>query len=177
MNEAVLCGWRDEYLIDLGSMLGPRNDEYRLGTVRKQEDHKPPTIWKPHNSNTVDVLLTPSAMIGNYGWRLAKWQLAHECVHLIDPNFEPPTIVMEEGIASWFQNRKIELFRSCSERPYVSAEALVMPHMENGSLPKAIRQIRQGGIQINQITHSFLTKMMPALDTETARKLAERFNS
>ena len=175
MNEDMLRERRDEYLHELESLLGPRNSGYQLGTVRKGDDHKPPTIWKPNDNNTVDVFLTPFAMTGSYEWRLAQWQLAHECVHLIDPFFDPPTIFMEEGIASWFQNRKFGEFRPHSGPLYVAAESLVEPYMENGSLPKTVRQIRQDGCQINQITSDLLTKRMPALDIKIAKKMTERF--
>ena len=51
-----------------------------------------------------------------------------------------------------------------------------MPHMENGSFPKAVRQMRQDGFQINQITADLLMKRMPALDMGTARGVTERFD-
>lgn len=175
MNEAVLCEWRDEYLDELEALLGPRSSEYRLGTVRKQKDHRPPTIWMPRNGNIVDILLTPHALIGTCSWRLAKWQLAHECVHLIDPNFAPPTIAMEEGIASWFQNKKVEPLRSCVDPPYKRAEFLVTPYMQNGSLPKSIRLIRQSGIRIHEINEKNLLNHLPEIDSDTAKKMTDRF--
>jgi len=56
---------------------------------------------------------------------LAHWQLAHECVHLIDPH-KDPTNFLEEGLATWYQNQKAEGFEN--SKSYKRAENLVRPY-------------------------------------------------
>ena len=51
----------------------------------------------------------------------ARWQLAHECLHLLDPWNERvdgrPANWLEEGLAAWFQNSRVPE-AECHEEQY-----------------------------------------------------------
>ena len=108
----------------------------------------------------------------------ARWQLAHECFHLLDPWFEKvngrSAIWLEEGLATWFQNSRVPEAES-HEGQYALAEQLVSPLMD--TLPNAVRRIRQErGLRINEITPNVLQDYCPEMDEDTARKLCQPFD-
>ena len=61
------------------------------------------------NPTHITIRLTADAQTDA---NLAIWQLAHQCVHLIDPwNIETenrPTNYLEEGLATWYQSTIIQ---------------------------------------------------------------------
>ena len=103
----------------------------------------------------------------------ARWQLAHECVHLLDPGV-PPTIVLEEGIAGWYQNRKSPWRPGNPAPSYANALALVEPLME--VLPETIQRIRARGIQMRHMTSTDLAEGCPELSAHTTMELTRRFD-
>jgi hypothetical protein len=115
-------------------LLGQRDQDYTLADTVFVAP--PPHINLLSDSQIVRVCLGDNAL---QRWqhnpddqgRLARWQLAHECVHLIDPHFPAPTNVLEEGLATWFQNRQVKCRCFFSTPAYSRAEHLVSPLMED----------------------------------------------
>ena len=109
----------------------------------------------------------------------ARWQLAHECFHLLDPwNLRVDgrqTNMLEEGLATWYQNNSVPE-AECHEDPYATAEDLVRPLMDE--LPHAIKRIRQErGLRIGDIPPEILRVYCPGMSEETAWKLCQSFSS
>ena len=164
---------REEYLRELERMFGPRDGRYvRLG-IREVDGG--PCTWFPHGykAKEVEIHLSRDA-VKHMDCDWARWQLAHECVHLLDPGV-PPTIVMEEGIAVWYQNRKSPWRPDDSDPPYAAAQTLVIPLMD--FLPDALTTIRKKGIQMRHITPDMLSENCPELSERTSRALTCRFDS
>ena len=164
---------REEYLRELTDLLGPRDDSYILCENIREVDGNP-TTWFPHSyqAREVEIHLSRDAVEhGDCDW--ARWQLAHECVHLLDPGV-PPTIVLEEGIAVWYQHRKSPWRADNPDPPYVEALALVEPWM--GTLPEAIKHVRARGIQMRHMTSTDLAEGCPGLSAHTTRELTRRFD-
>lgn len=183
IDKSTLVRWRQEFLEELEGILGPRDKAFALGDIA---GHPPgtdvPEIYLRPDGRTVDIRLGANAMTGMHGGRLAKWQLAHECVHLIDPHFPPPTNVMEEGIATWFQNRKVEeqctkFFMQFGGIAYAAAERLVAPRMNDGYLPERLRLLRQSGGRIGRVTSDDLMGDATRIERTTAMALTARFGS
>ena len=128
------------FIAEIERQLGPRDPNFTY--VGLEFDTTPNA--KPHiafletgypghetdqGSNHIVIRLTADAQNDA---NLAIWQLARECVHLIDPwNPEAegrPTNYLEVGLAAWYQNtiQNIPL-----ESPYDQAKSLVLPHMPN----------------------------------------------
>ena len=81
------------------------------------------------------------------------WQIAHECVHLLDPTPRGGSNFLEEGLATWYQNEpyfhneqvKIYIGRNTKSLPdYIEAEQLVRKCIPEGLLP-AVKEIREHG--------------------------------
>lgn len=175
IDQAQLLAWRDEFLKELESWLDPRDPNYDLGDV-VQSPTGHPNIFHDFSKKAIDIRLTEYALTGAQGGLLAKWQIAHECVHLIDPNFSPPTNVLEEGIATWYQNRKIYPARIGSTPLYLAAEALVSQYLDSGYLQVKIREMRRRGLRIGRFTVDELVQNAPVIDKVTAFRLAESFD-
>ena len=104
--------------------------------------------------------------------------MAHECVHLLDPHNPKlsggPTNVLEEGIATWYQNQKEGRQVAEADSRYAEAEKLVLPWME--VLPAAIRRIRQKeGIPIGKIKEGVLREYCREVSLDTAQQLTQPF--
>ena len=179
IDKPKLMRWRQEFLDELETILGPRDVGFSLGDVVQapMNDDVPRIYLNFDERNTVDIWLTVNAMSGAYGGGLARWQLAHECVHLVDPSFSPPTNVMEEGIATWFQNRKVEnkFFMQFAGSAYATAERLVSPLMNDGYLPEMLRLLRRNGTSIGKVTSEQLVRVAERIDLTTAEALTARF--
>ena len=164
---------RDEYLREMENLLGPRDDRYILLADIREVDGGP-TTWFPHGykASEVEVHLSREA-VEHTDCDWARWQLAHECVHLLDPGV-PPTIVLEEGIAVWYQNRKSPWRPGNPDPSYREALALVEPLIE--VLPEAIKHVRARGIQMRHMTSTDLENDCPELSAHTTMELTRRFD-
>lgn len=115
--EAHLYAKRDEYLGVLEQLFGPRDSRFPLGVVGESRDDNPRTHFPVRRYDpsgcTVDV------HVGGSAWRdqdkqRATWQMAHECVHLLDPKpFKPYGNVLEEGLATCSSARRSTTSRGC----------------------------------------------------------------
>ncbi len=108
------------FLAEIEKLFGPRDSKFtyvglEIDTTRDAK----PRIWFPHTgypgrdsdkpSQHIVIRLTENAQNDA---NIAIWQLAHECVHLIDPwdvevEGRQPS-VLEEGLATWYQNTIVQ---------------------------------------------------------------------
>ena len=140
-------------------MFGHFDSRFTFGSVGRvsQEEQRPqPRIHFPscYSGGVVDILITPRPH--DRCWRdQATWQIAHECVHLLDPCEEGKANYLEEGLATWFQmeprfhNKIVKGYlkknrgRLIRDPRYVTALGMVRRNMPG--LKKAIRDIRGSG--------------------------------
>ena len=181
-----------EFIRDLEEMFGPRDPKFEFGRIAPE---CPPTTFFRKKGITcvkrmgscrftggvVDIHLTREAL-EHPCKTLSRWQLAHECLHLIDPyggcnsSGEPlRTNVLEEGLATWYQNNRVVCRDCVVSRSYSDAENLVTPFME--TLPGAIRRIRRDRrLAIGDIPEDVLIQYCPKVKG-VAQKLTARFSS
>ena len=162
------------FLRDLEKMFGPRNPNFEFGGIKQGEKGEDPHIRfrRDASGGVVDIYLTENALEDpDKTW--AKWQLAHECLHLIDPH-KNPTNVLEEGLATYHQNDKVP--RKCViSKCYVDAESLVKSFMK--TLPDAIKRLRKEcSVAIGDITEDVLIQYCPEVGAR-AQALTASFNS
>ena len=175
------------FLADLEHLFGPRDRSFTLlGIDICNTPGYPPRLWFPSSGDAPDapngrfryivIHLGPAAFSS---LARARWQLAHECFHLLDP-WNPevdrrPTNMLEEGLAAWYQNHSVPEAES-HEGLYATAEDLVRPLMDE--LPHAIKRIRQGlRLRIGEITPDILRDHCPGRSEETLRQLCRPFSS
>lgn len=115
------------------------------------------------------------------------WQLAHESVHLLSPNPDVGTTILEEGLATWYQMRWVEkcpeIFPEWAKQfpfgfhgtdcAYLDAYTLVSELLSvDESVLKRIRKIEP---RINLITPEQILQEAPRLDEEVAANLVKQF--
>ncbi len=173
------------YMGILQQMFGPRDSRFVFGSIRESVFDDVPQTHFPHNFHfngdcVVDI------QISRWPWQVCSysqgaWQVAHECVHMLDPGVQG-TNVLEEGLATWFQNEprfhdnsvRTYIMRSPTRFPaYISARRLVqhcMPHLVD-----AIKNIRGSGVRIRDITSDSLAHQFPDMDRNIVDQLCSRF--
>ena len=168
-----------EFLGAIEAQLGARDPRYRLGDIYANVDNDFAYIY-PWDG-PVDIFLTKRAIERNTD-REAEWQLAHECVHLLDPNARRnaagdfmPTNVLEEGLATWFQDELYPEFRDCHLRRYEQARDLVEPLLGHGLLPQLKRLRTEHKIKLHELTPAHLAKI-PKIGRALARVLTTTFS-
>ena len=175
------------FLADIEHLFGPRDHSFTL--VGIEIDSTPgacPRLWYPDSgiapddperrSRHVVIRLTSNALTDSVR---ARWQLAHECLHLLDPWNKQvdgrPANWLEEGLAAWFQNSRVPE-AECHEGQYALAEDLVSPLMDES--PNAVKFIRQErGLRISEITPDVLQGYCPGLSEDISRELCQPFSN
>ncbi len=178
----IYASW---FLAEIEHLFGPRDRSFTLlGIDIDQTPGEAPHIWFPDSgipsgdsrrrSRHIVIRLGQNALTDA---TRARWQLAHECLHLLDPWNESiegcPANWLEEGLAAWYQNSRVPEAES-HEGYYALAEDLVKPLMDE--LPNAIKRIRlEGRFRISEITPGVLRFYCPGLNEETLRMLCQPF--
>lgn len=174
------------FLNEIETLLGPRDPNYTyVGIEFDATPNASPRIWFPHvghpdrdeakPANHIIIRLTETAQSNA---NLAIWQLAHECVHLIDPwNIQAegcPSNYLEEGIATWYQNTIIQDIPNNLPQ-YAEAKSLVEPHMPH--LAQTIKHLRTNhNLRISAVEYpDLLLKHCPTMSPNTAKILCRRF--
>ena len=173
------------FLADIEHCFGPRDRSFALvGIDIDRTPDNPPRLWFPDTgiapddaekrSRHVVIRLGPNALTNP---ARARWQLAHECFHLLDPwNLKVdgrPTNMLEEGLAAWYQNTRVPEAAS-HEGQYALAEELVRPLI--GELPRAVKRIRlEQQLRVSEITPDVLRAHCPGFSYETLWQLCQPF--
>ncbi len=178
------------YLSILEGLFGSRDPRFIFGTIRKALKSSfgdRPRIHFPCNyfltgRCIVDINVT------EHPWEhccidQGKWQVAHECVHLIDPGKEGSANVLEEGLASWFQNnqefhddavnRYIHRNLQDPEKDYETARLLVVPIATD--ITQAVKDIRRSGMRIRDIKPDILGSFLPNIEKDTINGLCTKW--
>ena len=181
----TLPEYASRFLADIEHCFGPRDHSFVLvGIDIDKTPNNRPRLWFPDSgiqpddterrSRHVVIRLGSSALTDPVR---ARWQLAHECFHLLDP-WSPrvdgrPTNWLEEGLAAWYQNTRVPE-AEWHEGSYTAAEALVRPLMED--LSSAVKRIRrERRIRIGEFTHEVLRDYCPGFQMETLQRLCQPF--
>ena len=182
----TLTEYASQFLADIEYRFGSRDRSFSLvGIDIDRTRDKPPHLWFPdtgiapddaeRRSRHVVIRLGPHALADP---ARARWQLAHECFHLLDPWNERvdgrPASRLEEGLASWYQNSCVP---EAEHRKglYSVAENLVRPLMDE--LPNAVKRIRQErNLRISEITPHVLQNFCPGISADISRELCQPFS-
>ena len=129
----------------------------------------------------MDILIT------KYPWEhrspdQGPWQIAHECVHLLDPSEKGTANVLEEGLATWFQNEptyhdeRVRRYIAKNDKhlpAYLEAQELVRHSLPD--ILQAVKTLRASGDRIGDIKADMLAPLLPNAETGTAERLCALF--
>ena len=176
--------WASLFLAEIEQLFGSRDRSFTLlGIDIDTTPGQTSRLWYPRSGITPDdverrsrhvvIRLGPNALDDPLR---ARWQLAHECFHLLDPwnlNTDGPTNCLEEGLAHWYQNSRVSEAVS-HEGQYAVAEEFVASLMDK--LPQAVKRIRlEQQIRISEITPDVLRAYCPTISKEVALELCKPF--
>ena len=170
----------------LEDIFGQCDPNFAFGSVRKSSDNTPhthfPNGYHPLRSGRIVVdIHIPDRPWEHGSFDQGTWQVAHECVHLLDP-WAVGTIYLEEGLARWFQDEPrfhdamVKGYIASNKAPslhYDAAKHLVLRCMPQ--LIPAVRGIRASGIRIRDIAADVLAARLPDADKKTVESLCARF--
>ena len=173
------------YLSILDTMFGARDPRFVFRTIGLSSDGRPrthfPECFHLQGGCSVDILIT-SHPWEHFSHDQGPWQVAHECVHLMDPGREGTTNTLEEGLATWFQNEPTyhseSVRRYIANDPtrlskYVEAEKLVRSDLRH--ILTAVKRLRLSGVRIREINAEMLAPLLPNLETRTVERLCAAF--
>ena len=86
-------------------LLGPRDEKYHFPQIRSTCTGGPYTDTLTLNL----AVVLPMSSLSNCDLTEARWHIAHESIHVLDPHSNP-TNYLEEGLATWFQNIKVDTY-------------------------------------------------------------------
>ena len=171
----------------LESMFGKRDKRFIIGGIKEApEYHNKPHTHFPHcfhvNGGCVIDIYISIRPYKNHWHNQAAWQVAHECVHLLDPTKKGGSNFLEEGLATWYQDEP--RFHDAAVQAYIrrnrphpakyaKAQALVRRNLH--LLLPAVKAIRESGVRICDINSGILERYLPAADRATAKQLCESF--
>ena len=173
-----------KYVSILESIFGQRDPRFLFGTVGKS-DGWPRTHFPGgfhfEGGCRVDILIT------KYPWEhrspdQGPWQIAHECVHLLDPSEKGTANVLEEGLATWFQNEptyhdeRVRRYIAKNDKhlpAYLEAQELVRHSLPD--ILQAVKTLRASGDRIGDIKADMLAPLLPNAETGTVERLCALF--
>ena len=136
--EQGLQAFLNECVGEAERLFGERDERYGFPTIERRTDGESSPFLDVKRKPELTVFLPESCLV-NDDLSEARWHIAHEAVHVLDPHCNP-TSYLEEGLASWFQNEKVKEYRGPRSRPWFDAEQLVIPWMH--VLPGALKRFR-----------------------------------
>ncbi len=173
----ILQPFLAECIHQVQELLGARDEQYCLPQIRSENREGPYT----DTSNRRLAVVLPVSSLLVCDLTAARWHIAHESIHVLDPH-PNPTNYLEEGLATWFQYKKVDSYTDSRWDPWAEAEKRVQPFMDK--LPTALkcfreeqRRLRLRGefwTKLGDITDDLLTCYCPET-REAAHSLVARF--
>ena len=178
------------YLGVLEDLFGPRDARYEfLGVGRNSDDRDFPQTYFPNGySETgcgVEIRIEPQWYDMQHRG-MSGYQIAHECVHLLDPSAFGKGPMLEEGLAVWFQDEPAyhEHHKSIRARSasygsqdlgdaYATARNLVRRCMP--ALAPVIKGLRRGGTRLRDISADQLARCLPDIARDTLEALCASY--
>ena len=155
-------------------LFGPRSPDWTLGAIRRKPSGDYPQIHLDPESRYVDILLSSRFEEGNFPAVL--YELAHECVHVLDPNPIKDNTYLCEGLASWFQVQVSDNMRPTDPSYVAALEAVerLMPRLRDAIRHRRVRRSTpMHRIRIHHLEPFFLN-LTPAM-AEDLRLLERPF--
>ena len=142
---------------------GSRNPDWTLGAIRRNPSGDYPQIHLYPESGYVDIFL--SSRLDEGDLPAVLYELAHECVHLLDPNLIQDGTFLCEGLASWFQVQVSDNMRPTDPHYVEALEAVerLMPRLRDAVRDRRVhRRIPMHHIRFHHLEPFFLN-VTPAM--------------
>lgn len=169
----TLARWTSEILISIEEKYGARDNRFTFVGI-EFEDRKPQTWFHPAGRG-LHVAIRLNKNVWENPSR-ALFQLAHECVHLLDPSQNNTAPVIEEGLAVLTSREFMARIRGtwASRGKYARAGLLAEQALRIN--PNVVRNIRAEEVPFVEMTPGMLLDHCTGLDPAIAETLCSRFS-
>lgn len=161
------------------SEFGQRDKTFTIWNVEFTRSH-PMVYGLRFGAKVVTIILSRGclALARKGELRNAFWELSHECVHLLSPPTSKGPIVLEEGVACWFQRlymrENFDFERPQTMACYASAEAKFEKLRELDQ--DIVWKMRQEEPVFRHITPSLMLRYCPSAPEELVEALTKSFD-
>ncbi|MYD97908.1 MAG: hypothetical protein F4X98_11060 [Gammaproteobacteria bacterium] len=94
----------EDLILKAERLLGRRDPNWSLGSVRRNPDGDYPRLHVYPERGYADILLSSQLDEGNR--TAVRYELAHECLHMLDPCTAKESTNLCEGLAAYFQYKE-----------------------------------------------------------------------
>ena len=175
------------YRESLELLWGPFDPRFIFGDIKRStHEHDSPQTFFPkgfdlQGSCPVDIQISRDVydkeIVGQ-----GLWQVAHECVHLLNPGVLGTCNILEEGLATWFQdenqlqNAEVSNYlKGGITHSYTRAGAKELVRRCMPELAGAVWAIRSEGVRIRDITAEQLAPRLPLVEGWIIDRLCMKF--
>lgn len=179
------------YKAQLEGMFGKCDEGFVFGTIKKSTMKSTGNSSVPHTEYPDTFHFGGNCLvdvhISEWPWDHCSydqgaWQVAHECVHLLDPVVYGTANYLEEGLATWFQDEP--RFHADAVQRYIRRNT---PPSQNYALAKrlvsdcmpqlipAVKEIRLSNVRISRINADTLKRHLPNVDPNVIERLCDKF--
>ena len=173
----------DHYISILEEIFGPRDPRFIFDKIEMIDDG--PQTFFPDKYNIEGCRV--NIEISRKPWELCSlsqgpWQVAHECVHLPDPGKFGTANILEEGLATWFQdnpefhNEDVKRYiknNGDKKLNYLEARELVRKYCPD--ILGAVKTLRSRKIRIRDIRVNNLASLLPLANEKDLERLCTLF--
>ena len=134
------------YRRQLEDMFGQCDRRFVFGSIKKTVNRDDPPHTNFPDGFHFNGCCVVDIHISEWPWQQCcydqgTWQLAHESVHLLDPVADGKATLLEEGLATWFQNEKVKEYEGYRYDPWAEAQKRVEPWLD--ALPRGLKRFRE----------------------------------
>ena len=163
--------------IDIEKRFGPAVDEWALGGVAFDIAEEQPCLFYPYSRPWMVIIKLVGPALKNIDF--ARFQLAHELVHCINPSGGNLANVLEEGMAACFQQsyatRMLKGRVRLGDAKYISARKLFNQFVKKSKVPHTIVRLRSVEPYLHKITHETFATAGITLSPELEKSLLMKF--
>ena len=182
-------GQAARYIKHLERNFGPRDPKFVFRSIKKttHPEGDPQTHFPYGYSEdgcVIDIHISPEPFDNEWPDQ-STWQISHECVHLLDPCKMGEANILEEGLATWFQDElrfHDGFVQSYIQRNiphtlnYAEAKALVEQCMPE--LTEVVRNTRSQGVRLKDFKCEHLKDLvlLEKVDQSVLERLCTNFS-
>ena len=162
---------------DIEKRFGPAVNEWALGGIDFDVAEEQPCLFYPYSRpGTVIIKLAGPALTSI---DFARFQLAHELVHCINPSGQKSANVLEEGMAAWYQqcySTKVLKGRvQLGDEKYKAARQLFNKFIKKSKVKDSVIKVRTIEPYLYKVTHDVFVNAGISLPSDLETLLLARF--
>lgn len=163
--------------VDVEKRFGPAVNEWIMGGIIFDTKENQPCLFYPYARQGVVMIKLVGPAITSI--EFARFQLAHELVHCLNPSGGQLSNVLEEGMAACFQQsyatRMLKGRVRLGDEKYTAARKIFNKLVKKSNVPNPIMRLRSVEPYLHKITHETFAAAGIILPSELEKSLLMKF--